>query len=354
MSDSPSEHRPPDEASGPHARAWRLIHEGESEEDLQSAVEILSEHLETHSTDAGALVLISEALLAGGRPEESLEAALAAIEHDETEDHEPPFRAALAHFDLAAFGDGSEEEGTIQIEPTLHFLECLLEIPPLQTRHHAEQALELFRLAIARAPTEIGPLFWSAICQLNLGDSESAIDALGSALELGGPGEVLADMLFIAGLAHEDLDEIDAAREAHLAALATVPEHPGAQIRLDWLDPEARDGFLEPLQVRGLIAHLTAKLGIILESELRENPEFRQQVGEILPPYPLELLAAVCTGTLAHSREWGEANSFDVSRLESFLVYHGATADCEVLYNLELRLGLAPENGGEGCPDGPD
>ncbi len=324
-----------------HLKAHSLLHESTDEGAFKEVVQLLAEHLKEHGDDVLGYCLLSEALLAEGKADESLEAALEAMKIAENTDAHPPYRAGMALFDLAALADGVALEDGIQLDPIIHFIEGFLEIPPLMEPRLAEQALEMFEEAQQRDPEGIGHLFWAGICQLNMGRKDEALESFERGLEQSSDEKMAADHLFLAGLVCEDLSDREEAKARYTKALDLVPDHDGSKIRLEWINPEDRKNFLSDEEAEDLLDHIAGKLTEQVEITLtEENIEPRPE-----PPYDLAFLASVCSGTLIHSIEWAQENNIDGEKLESFLAYHGAISDCEVLYNLEAQMN--PDEGFE-------
>lgn len=325
-----------------HRQAAELLHGSDDESDLESAVTLLATHLSEHPEDAAGYCLLSEALLVSGKPEESLEAALEALKLAPEDDGEPAHRAGLALFDMSALGEGLDPDEEIELDPAIHFIEGILDIPPMVEPRLGEQALEMFEKASERDPEEGAFLYWAGICLMNLGRKDEALEVIEKGLDLTEEPEHAAHHLFLAGLLLEDLGQPDVAAERYAKALELHDGEEGARIRLAWIDPAERAGFLSRPQVEGLLDHVSSRLSESVETALTEEKiEPRPE-----PPHDLAFLASVCTGTLVHSLEWAGAEGVDPDLLTSFLAYHGAVSDCEVLYNLESRLYGLPDDCG--------
>ncbi|MBI4585108.1 MAG: DUF2695 domain-containing protein [Planctomycetes bacterium] len=342
------------------SRAWSLLHDSGSDADLAAAIQLLARHLAARPRDAEGFCLLSEALLARGRADQAHEAALEALKWARPDDAEPYFRAGLSLFELAGKPD---EEGPAslsrRLDPVLHFLEAALEIPPARHLELIEEALAMFQDAIERRHPSCGPHFWAGLCLLNLGRTLEALRAFEQASALEGTPAALAEAWLLMGLTLEELGRFKEAGEAYRIALAHAPDHPGARLRLEWLDPGAREGFLEASAVRDLCRRIERELEEKLESCPKLPPAEEGDAGAEGPAGEEECgpdLPEACSGKIEIARAWASERGLDPAKLERFLLYHGAVCDCEVVLNLEARLNLAPEGGliepGPGGPAG--
>lgn len=338
----------------PHLDIWSLIHRDGSAKALGEAVERLGAVLGRSAEDPVAWCLLSEALLARGQPEESLDAALEAMNWADEDDPEPAFRAGLALYEMAAILENEpwSVEGPA-IDALLRFAEITTDLPPARERTYLAEALAMFeRSAILERHTG-APRFWTGVCLLNLGRLRESLEALEQACDGESSPDALADTWFLRGLALEAMDRRKSAGEAYRVALAHDPAHTGAAVRLEWLDPTARRDFLDAPAARTLREHLERALGERLLAHRDEATGAPTETAGAIAGDTFDgasgeeaeaRLSDACPGTLELSRGWAEDRGLDPDRIESYLVYHGAACDCEAVAVLD-----APP-----WPDGPD